>query len=269
MTDILFPELSYTVQGACFDVHNRLRGLDLSEAGWERALLIALTERGIQSDSQVKYRLSYRGHSVGQFAVDVVVEGKLLLELKAVEKLLPIHQAQVLSYLRVTGLELGILVNFGEVRVASQRLVLQTARKVGGANHPQSNLPPNPDDLLYPELTARLRSALFAVHGILGPGFMHMHYRRATQLELHAYGISYQKQDKVTISYRGQPIETRETRLLIIDGKIALACVAVSSITPSMLLRMGQFLKLLGFSLGLIANFHSPELEIRTVRVQI
>ena len=54
MTDILFPELSYAVQGACFDVHNHLRGLDLSEAGWEKALLIALTERDLKSESQVK-----------------------------------------------------------------------------------------------------------------------------------------------------------------------------------------------------------------------
>lgn len=267
MADILFPKLSYAVQGACFDVHNRLRGLDLSEAGWEKALLIALTERGIRSESQVKFQLAYRGRSVGQFAVDIVVDDKLLLELKAVEKLLPIHQAQVLSYLRVTGLELGILINFGEPRVASQRLILQSARNRDEAATSPSNSPENPEDLLYPETTERLRAVLFIVHSTLGPGFMHMHYRRATLLELAGSGLSFRKQEKVTILYQEQPIETRETHLLIIDGKIALACVAFSSITPAMLLRMRQFLKLLGLSLGMIANFHNSQMEISTVRV--
>ncbi len=266
MTDILFPELSYAVQGACFDVHNRLRGLDLSEAGWEKALTIALTKRGIGSESQVKFQLAYRGGSVGQFAVDVVVDDKLLLELKAVEKLLPIHQAQVLSYLRVSGLELGILINFGEPRVASQRLVLQSARNEGATDVPQPGQPVNPEGLLYPEVTERLRCVLLAVHNTLGPGFMHMHYRRATFLELGDSGLSFRKQEKVTVSYQGQPIETRETHLLIIEGKIALACVASHPSRQQWFFCMRQFLNCLAF-LGLIANFHNLQMEITTVRV--
>lgn len=268
MTHILFPELSYAVQGACFDVHNRLRGLNLSEAGWERALLIALTERGIGSQSQVQKELAYQGRSIGHFIVDIVVEGKLLLELKAVERLLPIHQAQLLSYLRATGLELGILVNFGEPRLASQRMVLQTARIVAREVPQPFTERADSGDLLYPELTGRLRNALYTVHDVLGPGFMHMHYRRATQLELPRHEISYRKQDKVTISYRGQPIETRESRLLIVNGLVALACVAISATTPAMTLQMRQYLKLLDLSLGLIANFHGPQLDIQTVRVR-
>lgn len=267
MTHILYPELSYAVQGACFDAHNHLRGLGLSEAGWERALLIALAERGIDSHSQVQHELVYQGRAIGQFILDVVVEGKLLLELKAVEKLLPIHQAQVLSYLRVTGLELGILVNFGEPRVAYQRLVLQTARTPAETVQTPPADSADSGDLLYPELTERLRHALYAVHRSLGPGFMHVHYRRAAQLELPRHELSYRKQNKVTISYQRQPIETRESRLLIVNGLIALACVAVSAITPTMSLQMRQYLKLLDLSLGVIANFHNPHLEIQTVRV--
>ena len=267
MANVLFPELSYAVQGACFHVHNHLRGLNLSEEGWERALLIALKERGIPAQSQIKYELCYGSYRIGRFAVDVIVDEKLLLELKAVDNLLPIHQAQVLTYLRVTGLELGILVNFGETRVASQRLAYQTAKAAHLSDAPRPAPLAITDDLLYPELTGQLRSVLYTVHRGLGPGFMHMHYRRATQLELRAHGISYQKRKKMTISYQGRPIETHDTRLLIVDGKVVLACVAVSSITPKILLRMRQHLKLLGVSLDMIANFHAPQMEILTVRV--
>ena len=79
--------------------------------------------------------------------MDIVVENKLLLELKAVKKLLLIHQAQVLSYLRVTGIELGILINFGEPRVASQRLILQSARSEESIDAPQPSRPAYAEDV--------------------------------------------------------------------------------------------------------------------------
>jgi GxxExxY protein len=94
-----------------------------------------------------------------------------------------------------------------------------------------------------------------------------MHYRRAVQIELHAQQISYPLHTKISITYQGRPIETRETRLLVVERKLLLTCVAVSTITDTMRLRMRQYLKLLGLQIGLIANFHAEHLEIITVRL--
>ncbi len=266
MTELIYPELSYAVQGAFFDVHNQLRGFDLSEEGWERALLVALEEKGIPAQHQVEYGVLYGPRRVGRFFVDVQVDDKLLVELKVVENLLPIHSAQTITYLRVTGLKLGILVNFGAPRVIYQRI----------PNAFLARLPASPKDagtissserLLYPELTEALRAALYTVHTTLGPGFMHMHYRRAVQIELTARVIGYRFHNKVAIPYRGRPIESREARLICVEGKLLLACVAVTVITPQMHLRMSQYLKLFGLRLGLIANFHALHLEIVTIRL--
>jgi len=104
MTEIIYPELSYTVQGALYDVYNELRYLDLSEEGWESALLIALEEREVPAQRQVEYELRYKGYRIGRFFVDVLADGKLLLELKVEDSLLPIDVAQVITYLKVTDL---------------------------------------------------------------------------------------------------------------------------------------------------------------------
>lgn len=265
MTEIIYPELSYIVQGAFYDVYNELRYLDLSEEGWESALLVALEERGIPAQRQVEYELHYKGYRIGRFFVDVLADDKLLLELKVEDKLLPIDEAQVIAYLKVTGLKLGILVNFGGDELEFRRIPNFVSQR--SAPRPSASVVQFPDHLLYPELTAELRAVLYEVHGELGPGFMHMHYRRATQIELRQHNIPYEVKKEITIRFRGQPIETRETRLLIVDKQVLLAPIAVRQITPRLKGRFRQYLRLLDLNLGLIANFHAPSLEIETVRI--
>jgi GxxExxY protein len=265
MTELVYPELSYTVQGALYDVYNELRYLDLLEESWESALLIALEEREVPAQRQVEYELRYKGYRIGRFFVDVLADEKLLLELKVEDELRPIDMAQVVTYLKVTGLKLGILVNFGGDKLEFRRIpnfVSQRSarRSPAGASQSSSNL-------LHPELTEELRAVLYEVHGELGPGFMHMHYRRAAQIELRGHDIPYEIKKEVTIRFRGRPIEMRETRLLIVDKRVLLVPIAVREITPGLKGRFRQYLRLLDLKLGLIANFHTPSLEIETVRI--
>ncbi len=266
MTKLIYPELSYDVQGALFEVHRELRHLDISEAGWEKALTIALEEKHICAQRQVEYALDYRGQRIGRFFVDVLADDKLLLELKATAKLLPIDQAQVITYLKVTGLKLGILVNFGAAELEFERIPNFVSDRAPCRR--VSNLGPPSDALLYPELTGELRAALYEVHQELGPGFMHMHYRRATQIELRQRQVPFHIKKEITFCFHGQPIETRETRLINVDERVLLAPIAVRAITPEIKGRLRQYLKLLGLKLGLIANFYAPSLEIETVRVR-
>ncbi len=265
MTKIIYPDLSYVVQGCFYDVYNELRYVDLSEEGWEKALLIALKQSGVTAERQVEHELSYKGYRVGRFFVDVVVDDKLLLELKAREDVLPIDMAQVITYLKVTGLALGILVNFGGSELFFKRV--PNFLDQGTSSRPLEPGARSVEQLLYPELTSQLRAALYEVHRELGPGFMHMHYRRSTQIELRRRGVPYEVKKEVTILFRGQPIENRETRVIIADERALLVTIAVREITTKLRGRLRQYLNLLGLKLGVIANFHTPRLEIETVRV--
>lgn len=264
VSGIIYPELSYTVQGAIYAVYNDLRYFGLSEKGWENALMIALAERNVPAERQVEYELRYQGYRIGRFFVDIVVDDRLLLELKTEDALLPIDQGQVLNYLKVSNLKLGILVNLGD-QLQIQRIPNYLGDRA--AVRPQTRDSRNSEQWLYPELTRELRGLLYDIHSELGPGYMHMHYRRATRIELRRHGIPYEAKKEIVFHFRGQPIDVRETRLLVVDDKVLLAAVAVRQITPASKARLRQYLRLMGLKLGIIANFHAPSLDIQSVRV--
>ena len=116
MTD----HLTETIISACFEVINEL-GAGFLESVYGKALLIVLKERGLRAESQVALKVYFRGQIVGDFFADIVVEDKVILELKAVKALAPEHSAQILNYLKATGKEVGLLVNFGNPRLEIRR----------------------------------------------------------------------------------------------------------------------------------------------------
>jgi GxxExxY protein len=103
--------LTHTIIGAAIEVH-RLLGPCFLEAAYEEALSIELAERGIPFTRQVDVTLKYKGRPVGSGRVDILVNDLVIVELKAVDTLAPLYTAQVLSYLRLTGCRLGLLINF-------------------------------------------------------------------------------------------------------------------------------------------------------------
>ncbi len=81
MPQLIYPELSYAIQGTIYDVYNTLCYLEIKEEHWEKALAIALTEKGLTVQQQVEYKLHYKDYPVGSFFTDILVEEKILLEL--------------------------------------------------------------------------------------------------------------------------------------------------------------------------------------------
>ncbi|HEY5935165.1 MAG TPA: GxxExxY protein [Kofleriaceae bacterium] len=110
-TGSLHSELTGIIIGAAIAVHREL-GPGKLESVYERALAIELRALGVPFCTQVAIPMLYRGESVGDFFADLIVDRKVLVELKAVETVRPVHRAQVLSYLRATEIELGLLINF-------------------------------------------------------------------------------------------------------------------------------------------------------------
>jgi len=116
-----YPDITEKIIGACFEVANEL-GAGYLESVYQKALAIVLRQKGMSVLEQYPLTVYFRNQSVGDFFADLIVEGKVIVELKAVKALAPEHQAQVISYLKTTGRPVGLLVNFGSPKVEIKRL---------------------------------------------------------------------------------------------------------------------------------------------------
>jgi len=116
-------DLTYAINGAVFEV-NKVLGPGFLEKVYENALIIELRSRGLKADSQVPIKVYYKDKVVGEYTADILVEDKVILELKTVERLEKIHEAQLLNYLRATGIQVGILVSFKHTKAEIKRMVL-------------------------------------------------------------------------------------------------------------------------------------------------
>jgi GxxExxY protein len=120
-------ELTQRIIGVFYDVYNEL-GHGFLESVYEDAMVIALREAGLETGRQVPIPVWFRGHRIGEFKADIVVEGKIVLELKTARALDPTHEAQLLHYLKATEFEIGLLLNFGS-RPQFRRLILDNDEK--------------------------------------------------------------------------------------------------------------------------------------------
>jgi len=116
-------DLTYQINGAIFEV-SRTLGAGFLEKVYENALMIELRKRGLTVESQVPIKVFYKEEVVGEYFADILVEDKVILELKAVENLSKLHEAQILNYLKATGIQLGLLVNFKHPKAEIKRMVL-------------------------------------------------------------------------------------------------------------------------------------------------
>ncbi len=134
MTEIVYKELSFAVVGAAMEVHRHL-GPGFLESVYQAALAQELSARGIRVEQHKHLPVCYKGVPVGDFEADILVEGKLILELKAVEALHPRHAAQARNYLAATGLDLAIVLNFGSDSLQQQRVVRQRSNSKNSSKY--------------------------------------------------------------------------------------------------------------------------------------
>ena len=116
-------DITYSINGAVFEV-NKILGPGFLEKVYENALLVELKSRGLKTESQVQITVSYKDNVVGEYLADLLVEDKVIVELKTVENLDKNHEAQLINYLKATGLHVGLLVNFKHEKADIKRMVL-------------------------------------------------------------------------------------------------------------------------------------------------
>ena len=116
-------QLTYTIRGCVYEVYRKL-GCGFLEKVYERAMLIELRLQGLQVESQVPIAVRYKGEVVGEYFADLIINGSVILELKAQQSILAAYEAQLLNYLNATGMQLGLLVNFAFPKATIKRIVL-------------------------------------------------------------------------------------------------------------------------------------------------
>jgi GxxExxY protein len=122
MESFLHKELSFQLLGVAYTVHN-LMGPGLLEHAYREAMCVELELSGIPYEQEKVYPLEYKGRNIGTYFADIVADNRILLELKSVAEFHPAMEAQIINYLKVSGIEVGYLMNFHNSRVDWKRFV--------------------------------------------------------------------------------------------------------------------------------------------------
>ena len=116
-------DITYQIRGAIFEV-NKVLGYGFLEKVYENALMVELKIRGLKAENQVPIDVQYKEEVVGEYYADIIVEDQVILELKSIDSLQKVHEAQLLNYLKATGHKIGLLVNFTHPKAEIKRFVL-------------------------------------------------------------------------------------------------------------------------------------------------
>ena len=120
--EILYKDLSYKIVGLAMRVHSKL-GYGFLEKVYENALMVLFRREGIEAKQQAPITVYFEEEAVGNYYADILVEDKIILEIKSVENIIDAHIAQTLNYLKATGLRLAIILNFSKEKLKYKRIV--------------------------------------------------------------------------------------------------------------------------------------------------
>ena len=122
MNGFLHKEITHAIIGAAYRVYNTL-GSGFLEKVYENALLMELESEGFKVEQQAPIKIIYNGKVIGEYFADLLVEDKVIIELKAVTEIARAHEVQLINYLRATGIRVGLLINFGYKIVIKRKIL--------------------------------------------------------------------------------------------------------------------------------------------------
>ena len=124
----LYKDLSYKIIGCFYDVYNEL-GPAHKEQIYHEALKIIFSDKGIQYEDKKRIKIKFKGKEIGIYEPDLIIEGKIIIEIKSVLTMPKVFEKQLYYYLRGTDYKVGYLVNFGNEKIDVRRRVYESARK--------------------------------------------------------------------------------------------------------------------------------------------
>ncbi len=285
---MLYPDITYTIRQVVFDIYNNIAG-NWSEEMYEKMLFDALIGKGLKVESQVEYTVFYKENKVGLYRTDLIVEDKIILELKVAPEIFPLHQAQIISYLKVTGLKLAMLINFGGaeiyIKAFPSKFGIHNYRDVCRKDNykiPLKNIPvvktsvvkferrlninfdinkvnlPAKDKILIQPFLIISKEIL----EILGPGYFHQIYRRAFWDELKYNNINFEWIKQLELKYQEKVYDSKEVKFFKINN-LLISIIAVNSLNSLIVNRFSKYIKHYKCSNGLIINFNNTVVDFR------
>ncbi len=256
----MHKELTYTINGCLFKIHSNL-GSIWKEKTYEKALELELHSQGLKAECQKKFHVFYFDKRVGSYSLDVLVEDKVIVELKAVPITSPLHKAQLISYLKGYDKPLGILANFGctslDHHTYPNKLHLKTPLRDSFDF-----------DKVQTEGKGDIKELLLMANRILinlGAGYFHQIYRKAFYYELKSAGISFHFTKDIFAKYHNETLGSKEVNFFII-GDLLLSVIAVKELDSLLLSKFKSYIRYFKLKRGLIFNFNALHLDFRYLR---
>lgn len=267
-------QLTYQIRGEVFKIYNKL-GPAWKENTYEEFLACNLKKANLNVERQKQMTLYYKGKKVGLFRPDIIVENKIILELKAVPEIIPLHKAQTINYLKASNLDLALLINFGGSSATVNAFPNYfndfrniENKKIKTYNNSEIQLN-NKDNLIYPELSEKILAIAYEIHRCFGPGFFHRIYRRSFWEEMRRQGIDFKFEKQARIILENKIVEEMDIYVFNIENKILLSTVASNRIDDQLKLKIKFLLKYFNLPLGLIINFSNLNLDYYFIKPKI
>ncbi len=249
-------QLTKLAIGAAIAVHRQL-GPGLDEIAYEEALDIKLDALGVPHARQLAMPLVYKGVPLEcGYRLDVLVDKRLPLELKATESVLPIHEAQLLTYMRLGRWPLGLLINF-DVPVLKDGV----RRRVLTRPPVNPNESPTVPSGKVGPLSYDLIAAALDVRRALGPGLLRSAYEECLCHELGLRRIPFARRHRTSLHFEGRKLSCDAEVPLVVAGQIPVFCVSVAALSKLHESRLLARLRQADWSHGFLINFNAPLLS--------
>lgn len=287
-------KITETIIGVAIDIH-RAFGSGLLESAYEACMVYDFIQAGMTVEQQKPLPVVYRGVTLEcGYRLDLLIENEVIVEIKAVEKLLPIHNAQLLSYLKLAGCKVGLLMNFnvemlkdGIQRVVNHFPESSAASASSAVTNPKAKLPVerlslkkscsftaenaevaemDQEERLI-KITETIIGVTIDIHRALGSGLLESAYEACMVYDITQAGLSVEQQIPIPVKYREVKIECGYWLDLLVDKEVIVEIKSIEKFLPIHKARLMSHLKLAGCKVGLLINFNVEILKDGIQRV--
>jgi len=256
-------ELTGQIIGAAIEVHREM-GPGNVEAAYEEALSLQLARRGIQHVCQMRMPVRYMEQLLDcGLRLDILAENRLPVELKSHEHDLPVHEAQLMSYMRMGKFPLGLLINFN-VPVLKRGIHRKALTKFEDAI--KSDL--SSANRCYDSLSVGILDAAMSVHRNMGPGLLASIYEECFCHELKQRDIPFERKKQIPLLFGGHTLRHAAEVPLLLANEVPVFCLSVSSLLPLHEAILRSRLKQGGYKFGFLLNFHPTLLSAGVRRIE-
>lgn len=261
--DLKYPELSHTIIGAAFEVHNSL-GPGWDEWDYHRAMLETLRIKGLQAESHLREALFHRNDPVDQFELDIVVEGKIILELKHIRNgFSDQHYTQIINYLKCWGKDLGILINFGLERLCYKRVPYTPVKGEISLSGHWREIEPQ-----HPELTKQIVLSAESILEQPGLGYGKEAFGKILFREFTHQNLA-PKIPEVAPRINGLSFESRPVDAILLNNTILVSATVFDDTSATDMARLQSRMKQLSISGGVLINAGKLKLSLRGITLQL